>query len=638
MQLWKLGCRWGSNTPLFYDFIKNHSIVISWIDKPFQKNDWILIANGHTILAFAIVSEEMHSCVSNPNYKHEFEKLQIPFEDNLLIAKANWFVLQKEDQFKYQLQQGICKVQDLNTQNIFSKTLKKYTMEARKENLISLLKQKKQIILQGPPGTGKTRLAKILASELCNTNTHEGITLEQIPLTNANIAERLKDVESIPSASNRKTYRIKNIKNDRCTVILETNSSYEIPFNGIREAYKNRLWEGGQSNGFDPYNAAIAKYLHENNSLIKSKPIKESNDYALIQFHPSYTYEDFVRGIVVKNNGNEVEYKTENKILASLAAQANENYIDSKKDTKSITKEQWVKEEFEDFKDFIIDSMDSNSNYALNDTVNIIGVEEDAFRYTGNTWKNQFRMKYSDIIHLYMNNISSRKSIKKEEKISSLGKTHATYFKLLLDAFYDFMKGKKAPIINIQSIKQKNYVLIIDEINRANLPNVLGELIYALEYRGDSVESMYDIDGLNSIIIPPNLYIIGTMNTADRSVGHIDYAIRRRFAFVEVLPKILEDSELENKIFIKDKFIEVSKLFTSNIDEYILNSHTFLEKSEYLSDEFRVEDIWLGHSYFIAENEDEFKMKMEYEIKPILKEYVKDGILSESSLETINSL
>jgi 5-methylcytosine-specific restriction endonuclease McrBC GTP-binding regulatory subunit McrB len=63
--------------------------------------------------------------------------------------------------------------------------------------------------------------------------------------------------------------------------------------------------------------------------------------------------------------------------------------------------------------------------------------------------------------------------------------------------------------------------LIIDEINRANLSSVLGELIYALEYRGEVVESMYEYEESREIVLPENLYIIGTMNTADRSVGHL---------------------------------------------------------------------------------------------------------------------
>ena len=69
------------------------------------------------------------------------------------------------------------------------------------------------------------------------------------------------------------------------------------------------------------------------------------------------------------------------------------------------------------------------------------------------------------------------------------------------------------------------------------------------------LESMYAIDDDNSFTLPPNLYIIGTMNTADRSVGHIDYAIRRRFAFVNVLPKELEGN------FDKNLFKAVSKVF-----------------------------------------------------------------------------
>ena len=82
------------------------------------------------------------------------------------------------------------------------------------------------------------------------------------------------------------------------------------------------------------------------------------------------------------------------------------------------------------------------------------------------------------------------------------------------------------------------------------LSSVLGELIYALEYRDEKVDSMYEVDGSNKLLLPPNLYIIGTMNTADRSVGHIDYAIRRRFAFVDVLPEVLS-TDFETALFEK---------------------------------------------------------------------------------------
>lgn len=168
------------------------------------------------------------------------------------------------------------------------------------------------------------------------------------------------------------------------------------------------------------------------------------------------------------------------------------------------------------------------------------------------------------------------------------------------------------------AMEQIPFVLIIDEINRANLSSVLGELIYALEYRGEVVDSMYAVDGNNKITLPPNLYIIGTMNTADRSVGHIDYAIRRRFAFVDVLPRDLSSELKEN--FNSEKFNAVADLF-----------------DKHLSQEFRKEEVQLGHSYFITENTD-IQTRLQYEIKPILREYIKDGVLKESASDEIEKL
>ncbi len=178
-----------------------------------------------------------------------------------------------------------------------------------------------------------------------------------------------------------------------------------------------------------------------------------------------------------------------------------------------------------------------------------------------------------------------------------------------------------------------NYVLIIDEINRANLPSVLGELIYALEYRGELVESMYalKIDGEDSeesteFILPKNLYIIGTMNTADRSVGHIDYAIRRRFAFVDVPPTdkaiddVITDVVLRKKA--KDLYFAVSELFSK----------------ENLASDFQAKDVQLGHSYFLVQKEKDLELKLKYEIIPILQEYLKDGILLESVKSKIEAL
>ena len=171
----------------------------------------------------------------------------------------------------------------------------------------------------------------------------------------------------------------------------------------------------------------------------------------------------------------------------------------------------------------------------------------------------------------------------------------------------------------------KPHILIIDEINRANLSSVLGELIYALEYRDEAFKSMYaNNDGNYEITIPDNLYIIGTMNTADRSVGHLDYALRRRFAFYDVLPQDFTQDDFQSTEFKK-----VARLFVKEIKA----STEELEASEHLSLEFqdRPQDIWLGHSYFFKKENTAFSLRLKYEIAPILQEYVKDGILNNTA-------
>jgi len=167
--------------------------------------------------------------------------------------------------------------------------------------------------------------------------------------------------------------------------------------------------------------------------------------------------------------------------------------------------------------------------------------------------------------------------------------------------------------------KENSYVLIIDEINRANLPAVLGELIYALEYREEEVELMYKSKSGNTLRVPKNLYIIGTMNTADRSVGHIDYAIRRRFAFIKVGA---------NKLYLSGK----SKNLYEEIIEGIFNK----KSSECVSSDFQdvIEDIKIGHTYFMG-NKEEVAMKFYYQVIPLLEEYIRDGILIKEKVDEV---
>ena len=363
----------------------------------------------------------------------------------------------------------------------------------------------------------------------------------------------------------------------------------------------------------------ILDSVTEDKEIQKAK-LDKSEQFKLVQFHPSFSYEDFVRGIVATSNDGDIAYETKEKLFGKFLEIANKNYTDSKRSVVELTNEEWVINNYELFIEGIRKHLDTNPKYELNSTAYVFQAEADAVRYNGDNWphKNGLRMKSADIIKLYLLNIKDRQNIIKETSVSSLARDHATYFKLMLDKFYDFMADKRKTDDIIEQIKEVPYVLIIDEINRANLPSVLGELIYGLEYRNQSIETMYEIDGSNKITVPSNLFIVGTMNTADRSVGHIDYAIRRRFAFIDVLPN---DAVISNAK-AKALFNKVKMLFVNGK----------------IAPEFEDKEVQIGHSYFIVKNDEELILKLEYEIKPILREYLKDGILMPETKTEIEQL
>ncbi len=367
----------------------------------------------------------------------------------------------------------------------------------------------------------------------------------------------------------------------------------------------------------------------------KQKERLESTDqFKLIQFHPAYSYEDFVRGIVAENKNNQIEYLTKDKIFAAFAKEAYKNWKASTEPKEKVAIEIWVQKTLDDFKSHLSEELENSvDKLMITSKAYINRITENSIRYISDAWDVDGGVPNSDIIKMYLANITTRQQIIDNKELTKSTNSLATYWFKILELFRKYIADKNLkPDDEIVTIAEKKYVLIIDEINRANLPSVLGELIYALEYRGEKVESMYAIDDDNSLVIPPNLYIIGTMNTSDRSVGHIDYAIRRRFAFIDILPKIIEGENFEHELFKK-----VSALFIKNFDEYVADNTIELKPSEYLSEEFRPEDVWLGHSYFIKNGSD-FDLRKKYEIIPILKEYVNDGILRQSAKEIIKNL
>lgn len=170
----------------------------------------------------------------------------------------------------------------------------------------------------------------------------------------------------------------------------------------------------------------------------------------------------------------------------------------------------------------------------------------------------------------------------------------------------------------------KPVVLIIDEINRGNVSKIFGELITLLESDKRS-QGNHPIKVIlpytkTEFGVPSNLYIIGTMNTTDRSTGTLDYALRRRFAFVT----LQSDRSVIEKHYDKLGNANLKDMAVALFDDI----KKFIESPKHLCGDMSIDDLMVGHSYFMAEDEEELKDKVEYEIIPLINEYINDCILN----------
>lgn len=497
------------------------------------------------------------------------------------------------------------------------------------EEIVKILAVKSQIILQGPPGTGKTRLAKELAAQLLTKKITKS-PLDEIKdfLKNHQVTDEVQVWRNNRAAAlseflkkfpldqlehlNLDTYCIGKSNRDNFCWWLERglesfgkyspgfSINYGVYFSKTEQRYKTLKRYSDPEQAINEIKMFVHEVAHEE---FNKEGFRKLGDGFILKILATYYPEKYIQVYkpeILKQISQLLKFESKSHYI-ELNQELNRRFIALIQETSSSCDTRELVHFL--FKKFL----------GGNETE----IHEEAQIITSKPTIIQFHPSYS-----YEDFVRGIVAEEKEGKIN-----YSVQNKTLADIAKKAFEDKDSP-----------YVLIIDEINRANLSSVLGELIYALEYRDKPVNSMYALEDSNSneyeIIIPSNLYIIGTMNTSDRSVGYIDYAIRRRFAFVDVLPEILSIANFQS-----DTFKHISQLFIKNIDSYAQNPSVKLERSEYLNNEFRPEDVWLGHSYFIAKDE-EFGIRKKYEILPILKEYVKDGILKDTpkTWEIIESL
>ena len=334
-------------------------------------------------------------------------------------------------------------------------------------------------------------------------------------------------------------------------------------------------------------------------------------------FHQSMDYEDFVEGIKpVKIEESEMYYRVEDGVFKRMSKIATNPQ--QAKQTKTLDSA---------FDDLIQNINDGSVRFLPmkngNMTAKLSVSSQLAIKWENIDGNISANCVSKDRLLKLCEVYNTKKALESMNNINEsirnvIGGCNTSYYWAIANYLLDII-GED----NSLAEKTENYVLIIDEINRGNVSKIFGELITLLEadkrIGGDHPIRVTLPYSKESFGVPSNLYIIGTMNTTDRSVGNIDYAVRRRFAFATL--------KADRELVERNSIPEAVALFDA--------VESFIKKHKIDMD---FEDLMVGHSYFFANDENELELKWQYEILPLLNEYIKDGIVNAKIIKSDMSI
>lgn len=395
---------------------------------------------------------------------------------------------------------------------------------------------------------------------------------------------------------------------------------------------KNLIFRGAPGTGKSYLAREIATYIVSKGKTIKYDDLSadQKKQIEFVQFHPNYDYTDFVEGLRPKiNDDGTMGFELKDGVFKRFVTRARKNLENSKKSDETIKKEVGIQQSISAFFSDVKFGLDKFKTITGNEFT-ITNVDDDHIYISipGNAIVNKLTLNLDEIRKMLM--ASDHKFNKIKDITSFFGKSVTVQAYSYDFAIYKEIKAKKNTNLKVSATSEeaKNYVFIIDEINRGEISKIFGELFFAIDpgYRGKSGEISTQYSNLHSdpdekFFIPENVYIIGTMNDIDRSVDSFDFAMRRRFRFIELKAS---DEERINEI--------LSDLQDKNLIDRAINKMNALNKEisnvDGLNDNYQI-----GAAYFLklSSVDNNFSRLWTDYLLPLLQEYVQ-GMYDENGI------
>ena len=408
--------------------------------------------------------------------------------------------------------------------------------------------------------------------------------------------------------------------------LVQQFKGYQNPFSSMLIESKNLIFRGAPGTGKSYLAKEIAADIISNGYYEKFTQLSEEQrkQVEFVQFHPSYDYSDFVEGLRPKvNDDGTMGFELQDGIFKKFIARARKNYEDSQKSKEAIEREVSVQESMTDFFSGIELGVDTFKTINGNEFT-ITSVDESHINISipGNATVNKLALNVDEIRRMLESNV---KFTKIKDITAFFGKTFATQAYSYDFAIYKAIKSKRASSAKgkTKQAELKKYIFIIDEINRGEISKIFGELFFAIDpgYRGRAGEISTQYANLRAdpdekFYIPENVYIIGTMNDIDRSVDNFDFAMRRRFRFVE----LRADERLEMLANLEDEELEAEAIRRMSA----LNRE--IAAVEDLNENYQI-----GASYFLKLKTLTFDQLWTDYLYPLLQEYIQ-GMYDEEGI------